>query len=64
MIAPNIMIGSITKHLGDDKALQQQLRDNPDDIPAAIEEFLRLYVPYRSFARTSSKPVTISGQVC
>jgi cytochrome P450 len=63
MIAPNIMIGSIAKHLSEDKDLQQQLRENPEQIPAAIEEFLRLYVPYRSFARTASKPVTISGQV-
>jgi cytochrome P450 len=63
MIAPNIMIGCMSKHLSEDKELQQQLRENPELQNAAIEEFLRLYVPYRSFGRTVSKPVNIAGQV-
>src|SRR5690606_15201032 len=31
-------------------------------IPAAIEEFVRLYTPYRGFARTVSEPVTLHGR--
>jgi cytochrome P450 len=31
-------------------------------IPAAMEEFLRLYSPYRGFARTTSKDVHLHGQ--
>jgi cytochrome P450 len=64
MIAPTIVIGSISKHLAEDKELQQRLRENPEEIPAAVEEFIRLYVPYRSFSRTVSEPVEICGQVC
>jgi cytochrome P450 len=64
MIAPTIVIGSISKHLAEDKELQQRLRNNPEEIPAAVEEFIRLYVPYRSFSRTVNEPVEISGQVC
>jgi cytochrome P450 len=63
MIAPTIVIGSISKHLAEDKELQQRLRANPDEIPAAVEEFVRLYVPYRSFSRTVNEEVEISGQV-
>jgi cytochrome P450 len=63
MIAPTIVIGSISRHLSEDKALQAELRADPRKIPAAVEEFVRLYVPYRSFSRTVNKTVEISGQV-
>lgn len=62
MIAPMVMIGSIAVHLCRDQALQQQLRRSPDLIPAAIEEFLRLYTPYRGFARTAVRDVEIGGR--
>ncbi|CAI4212790.1 unnamed protein product [Parascedosporium putredinis] len=62
VVAPPILIGSICKHLSEDKALQQQLRNDESLIPAAMEEFLRLYSPYRGFARTASKDVTVQGQ--
>lgn len=62
MVAPPIIIGSIAVHLADDQELQQRLRAAPEDIPAAIEEFLRLYAPYRGFARTVSQPTTILGR--
>lgn len=52
-----------TKHLANDKELQNKLRANPELIPAAAEEFFRLYTPYRSFARSASHPVEISGQM-
>jgi len=36
-------LGYYFRHLADDQALQKQLREHPESIPAAIEEFLRLY---------------------
>lgn len=62
IIAPSVMIGSIAVHLGRDRALQSELRANPALIPAATEEFLRLYTPYRGFARTAVCDVTIRGR--
>jgi cytochrome P450 len=62
IIAPTVIIGSICVHLSRDQQLQQQLRENPALIPAALEEFLRLYTPYRGFARTANKDVTMQGR--
>ncbi|HEX7719896.1 MAG TPA: cytochrome P450, partial [Woeseiaceae bacterium] len=62
MIAPMVLIGSIAVHLCRDQALQQLLWQSPDLIPAAIEEFLRLYTPYRGFARTAVRDVEIGGR--
>lgn len=62
IIAPSVMIGSIAVHLCRDQALQAQLRAEPALIPAAVEEFLRLYTPYRGFARTPVADVTIGGR--
>jgi cytochrome P450 len=62
IIAPSVMIGSIAVHLGRDRALQDQLRSDPSLIPAAVEEFLRLYTPYRGFARTAVRDVTVRGR--
>lgn len=62
IIAPSVMIGSIAVHLGRDPALQAQLRGDPELVPAAVDEFLRLYTPYRGFARTAIEDVTIRGR--
>ncbi len=62
MVAPPIIIGSIAVHLADDPVLQQRLRSERELIPAAIEEFLRLYAPYRGFARTVTQPTRILGR--
>jgi cytochrome P450 len=62
IIAPTVVIGSIVVHLADNVALQQQLRQEPKLIPAAIEELLRLYSPYRGFARTATQDVEIRGR--
>lgn len=62
MVAPMVMVGSIAVHLSNDRALQDQLRATPADIPDAIEEFLRLYSPYRGFARTAVCPVEMGGR--
>ena len=62
VVAPPILIGSICKHLSDDKALQARLRSDESLIPAAMEEFIRLYSPYRGFSRTASKEVHLHGR--
>jgi cytochrome P450 len=62
IIAPSVMIGSIAVHLSRDRALQSTLRADPSLIVAAVDEFLRLYTPYRGFARTAVKDVTVRGR--
>lgn len=62
IIAPTVMIGSIAVHLARDPALQQRLRDERTLVPAAIEEFLRLYTPYRGFARTATHAIERGGR--
>ncbi|MEG3143060.1 cytochrome P450 [Sphingomonas sp. RT2P30] len=62
LIAPTVMIGSIAVHLARDRELQRTLRDDPSLVPAAVDEFLRLYTPYRGFARTAVRDVTIRGR--
>jgi cytochrome P450 len=61
IIAPTVVIGSMVVHLARDPALQDELRTYPDRIPDAVEELLRLYSPYRGFARTATEPVELSG---
>ncbi|GAB1206272.1 hypothetical protein APSETT445_004957 [Aspergillus pseudonomiae] len=61
MVAPSIIISSMTNHLSKDKELQNRLRNDNKLLPAAIEEFIRLYVPYRGFSRTALHEVEISG---
>ena len=62
MVAPSVFIGNMFVHLSRDQQLQAQLRADPSLIPAAVEEFLRLYTPYRGMARTPRRDVTIRGQ--
>lgn len=62
MVAPMVMVGNICVHLSRDRALQDMLRGEPDRLPAAIEEFLRLYSPYRGFARTAVCDVEMGGR--
>jgi cytochrome P450 len=62
MVAPPIIIGSIATHLARDGELQDRLRADPSLIPAALEEFLRLYTPYRGFARTVIEPTVVGGR--
>ncbi|WP_020656519.1 cytochrome P450 [Massilia niastensis] len=63
IVAPMIMIGNMVIHLARHKDLQAQLRADPTLIPAAVEEFLRLYTPYRGFARTARADVEIGGRL-
>lgn len=62
IIAPTILVGSIVTHLCRHPDLQRQLRADPRQWPAALEEFLRLYTPYRGFARTCTREVTLHGR--
>ncbi len=62
IIAPTVLFGSMVVHLARDPSLQARLRADPALVPAAVEEFLRLYTPYRGFARTARTDVTIGGR--
>lgn len=62
IVAPMVMMGSIAVHLSRHPELQDLLRREPQRSAAAIEEFLRLYTPYRGFARTARREVQIGGR--
>lgn len=62
IVAPMVLTGSICVHLSRDPALQDRLRADPALVPDAIEEFLRLYSPYRGFARTAVTDVEMGGR--
>ena len=63
MVAPSVFIGNMFVHLSKDPDLQEQLRARPELVPAAVEEFLRLYSPYRGMARTAREDVMLGGQL-
>ena len=63
MIAPGVFIGCMMLHLATHPELQEELRNEPALIPAAIEEYLRLFTPYHGFARTSRRDVEIGGRL-
>lgn len=62
LVAPPVFLGSVAVHLARHPELADQLRAEPDRIDAAVEEFLRLYTPYRGFARTSRTGVELGGR--
>jgi cytochrome P450 len=62
IIAPTLIVGSIAVHLARHPELQSQLRNDLSSLPRAIEEFLRLYTPYRGFARTANRDVEFQGR--
>jgi cytochrome P450 len=61
IIAPTVVIGSIGVHLSRHPDVQRLLRQSPAVIPDALEEFLRLYTPYRGFARTAAQDMEMHG---
>lgn len=63
MAAPQAVLGSCIVHLAQDAALQSHLREHPEDLPTAIEEFLRLHAPYRVFARTPKEDMVVHGRL-
>lgn len=48
-------------HLGRDHALRARLRDDPALLSTAVEEFLRMYPPARTHARTVTGDVELGG---
>lgn len=63
MGAPQAVLGSIIVHLATNQELQDQLRAEPELLPTAIEELLRLYSPYRVFARTPVEDMVVGGRL-
>ncbi len=63
MGAMSVVIGSQVVHLAKHPELQALLRRDAKRIPDAMEELLRLYPPYRGFARTPVRDVTIRGRL-
>jgi cytochrome P450 len=61
-VAPVAVIGSAVLHLARDAALQATLRAEPERLPRAIEELLRVYAPNQGFARTATEDVDIRGR--
>lgn len=62
MVAPSVFIGNMFVHLSQNPGMQTRLRADPTLLPAAIEEYLRLYTPYRGMARTAKTDVTLNGR--
>jgi cytochrome P450 len=62
IIAPTTFIGSMAVHLARHPEHHAQLTANPDLAPVALEELLRLYTPYRGFARTARHDVDLGGK--
>lgn len=62
LVAPPVFLGSVAVHLARHPELADELRAKPDTIDAAMEEFLRLYTPYRGFARTTRSGTELGGR--
>ena len=62
IIAPTTFIGSMAVHLARHPEHHANLAADPALIPAATEELLRLYTPYRGFARTARHDVELGGR--
>ena len=62
MVAPSVFIGNMFVHLSEHTDIQDQLRADPTLIVPAVEEYLRMFQPYRGMARTPKTDVVIRGQ--
>lgn len=62
IIAPTTFTGSMAVHLARHPEHFAILKNKPELIPAALEELLRLYTPYRGFARTATRDIEIGGR--
>lgn len=62
IIAPTTFIGSMAVHLARHPEHHAQLTQDQTLIPAATEELLRLYTPYRGFARTARHDIELGGR--
>lgn len=62
IIAPTTFLGSVAVHFCRHPEHFRMMQETPERIPAIAEELLRLYTPYRGFARTPTRDVEINGQ--
>lgn len=62
IIAPTTFTGSMAVHLARHPEHFAMLKNDPALIPDALEELLRLYTPYRGFARTAKQDMEIGGR--
>ena len=60
-VAPSAAIASAIRHVAEDPALQDELRRQPELIPSACDELLRLYTPNQGFARTATRATRVRG---
>ena len=63
IIAPTTFIGSMAVHLARHPEHHGEIASSPDRIDIALEELLRLYTPYRGFARTAREDVELGGRM-
>jgi cytochrome P450 len=63
IVAPTTFIGSAVVHLARHPEHHTLLKNDPTLIPDAVEEMLRLYTPYRGFARTARCDVRFGDKV-
>jgi cytochrome P450 len=63
IVAPTTFIGSAVVHLARHPEHHALLKENPALIPDAVEEMLRLYTPYRGFARTARRDVRFGDKL-
>lgn len=63
IVAPTTFIGSAVVHLARHPEHHSLLRADNSLIPDAVEELLRLYTPYRGFARTARCDVRFGDKV-
>jgi cytochrome P450 len=61
-VAPTALLASAVDHLARDLHLQSALRADPELIPAALEELLRVYAPNQGFARTATRDQELRGR--
>ena len=55
------LLGNAVRKLAEDQTLQQQLRQQPDLVPAFIEEVLRLESPFRCHLRSTPRATQLGG---
>ena len=55
-------VGILVHYLATHAALQAELRQHPDDLPAAIDEILRIHPPLIANRRVTTCPVNMGGQ--
>ena len=55
-------VGIVAQYLAEHSDLQQQVRTQPAQLPAAIEEILRLYGPLLANRRVTTRAVEIGGR--